>query len=174
MKRKLFVLFLIAFFIFGLDQFTKFLIKRFLFPYEVIPVIKGFFFITFIYNPHGAMGLYIGNRFVMLLFSFIALFIMCFYAYKNIENKFVFWASSLIIGGALGNITDRLFMGKVVDFLRFDFGSYTFPVFNVADMAVTIGIGLLLLETILLYFKEKTITSSDSPEEVISSEKDPL
>lgn len=64
---------------------------------------------------------------------------------------------SLILGGALGNFLDRLLTGEVVDFLQFNFGSYTFPIFNVADMGITIGVGFVLLDAMLSVKREKAL-----------------
>ncbi len=136
-----------------IDQITKYLVRYYLYPGENVTVIKKFFYITLLYNPGGAMGFSFGNRYLLLIFSIMALIFMFFY-FRYHYTKWHYWGSILIIGGAIGNIIDRIVLGEVVDFLRFDFGPYTFPIFNIADTAVTIGIFLIIIDNFIRIRKE--------------------
>ena len=133
-----------------LDQITKALILATLPLYETVPVIPGFFNITHIHNPGGAFGFLAGHSalwryFVFLFISAIAVGLI-FYFYKNTANDQLSLSVgfALILGGAIGNMIDRVRFGKVIDFLDFYAGQLHWPAFNVADSAITIGIGIFI------------------------------
>ncbi|WP_457551153.1 signal peptidase II [Desulfobacula sp.] len=132
------------------DQFTKYIIRLTLSLHDSIIVIERFFNITHILNPGGAFGFLATQspevrKFIfMFLSSIVALFVLWWY--KKSAKGFVFlsYGLALIFGGALGNLIDRFRYGKVVDFLDFYMGSAHWPAFNVADSAITIGMGILI------------------------------
>ena len=132
------------------DQITKYIIKINLSLYDNIIVIEKFFNITHILNPGGAFGLLASQspeirKFIFLFMSsIVALFVLWFY--KKCASNFVFlsYGLALIFGGAVGNLIDRFKYGKVVDFLDFYIGSLHWPAFNVADSAISIGMGILI------------------------------
>lgn len=136
------------------DQLTKHIIKINIALYDNIIVIKNFFNITHILNPGGAFGLFASSspgvrKFIFLFVSsIVALLILWFYK-KSAEN-FIFLSIglALIFGGAVGNLIDRFIYGKVVDFLDFYMGAYHWPAFNMADSAITIGMGILIYHII--------------------------
>ncbi len=136
------------------DQLTKYIIKINIALYDNIIVIKNFFSITHILNPGGAFGFFAssspGVRKFIFLFasSIVALLILWFY--KKYAENFIFLSIglALIFGGAVGNLIDRFIYGKVVDFLDFYMGTYHWPAFNIADSAITIGMGILIYHII--------------------------
>jgi signal peptidase II len=138
--------FLIALVIFILDQFTKYLIKSNVSPYEIIRVLP-FFNIVYVENVGSAFGMFksLGNAF----FIAIAVLAMVFVTVLIIRDKDNRLSFSLILGGAAGNLTDRIIRGYVIDFLDIYAGRYHWPAFNVADSALTIGIFLLALRLFL-------------------------
>jgi len=132
------------------DQITKTVIQNTLLLYHSITVIPGFFSITHIHNPGGAFG-FMANKspgLRNLLFLFLSSLAICliFYLYKSTPKKYPLLSTSfaLILGGAFGNLIDRIRFGEVVDFLDFYIGSYHWPAFNVADSAITVGIAIYL------------------------------
>lgn len=131
-----------------LDLFTKFLVQHTLRPDESIPVFGDFFRLTFIHNPGAAFGLHLGpySRFIFLSLAFIALGVLVvMYRHTAAGDRLRLFAIGAIAGGALGNVIDRLRSAHgVVDFLDFGIGDLRWPVFNIADTAVTIGAALLL------------------------------
>jgi len=147
-----------------LDQFSKLAVRNSFSLGESVRVLGDFFRLTYIHNPGGAFGITFGHPLVYFLASsIIAVFIVIsLYRHPDIRHWSV-WALALILAGALGNLIDRVFLGEVVDFLDCEFFdihlppfSFWFihfpgysmtrwPVFNVADSAVTVGIVLLLL-----------------------------
>jgi signal peptidase II len=74
--------------------------------------------------------------------------------HKDEDRKLVTYALSFVLGGAIGNFIDRLAYGKVVDFLDFHHGSFYYPIFNIADSAIVFGVGLIFLDTILVWRKD--------------------
>jgi signal peptidase II len=128
------------------DQITKLLILEYL-PYQhSITVVAGFFDITHIHNPGGAFG-FMANmsktvRTVVFLLASSAAVGLIFYLYVKVPPSYAFLAVgfSLIFGGAIGNLIDRVRLGVVVDFLDVYLGNYHWPAFNVADSAITVGI----------------------------------
>jgi signal peptidase II len=135
------MLFTPAILVLFLDQLSKHLAVKNLILSQSVPIIKGIFHLTLIHNRGAAFGI-LKNQ--VPLFIFISLFaiILIYFNLKKSRNKenIVFNISlALILGGALGNLIDRLFLGYVIDFLDFRI----WPVFNVADSAITIGAILL-------------------------------
>jgi signal peptidase II len=140
-----------------IDQTTKLLIVKNLPLFHSITVIPGFFSITHILNPGGAFGFmsHQNLHFRNLLFLLASSVAICFiyFFYKNVSKTQPFLASglALIFGGAVGNLMDRIRLGKVVDFLDFYIGSHHWPAFNVADSAITVGIAVFVFH---LLFKK--------------------
>ena len=139
----------------ALDQTTKALVQKTMALYHSVPVIPGFFSLTHIHNPGGAFGFMArqgpGVRaFLFLAVSFLAILLL-FYLYRKIPVTYQ-WLSAglaLIMGGATGNLIDRVRFGEVIDFLDFYIGTHHWPAFNVADSAVTVGISVLLIHMVL-------------------------
>ncbi len=142
---------LLAIAVFALDRWTKHLVETRLGFYESHTVIPGFFDIVRSQNTGVAFGLFAGGsgtyRVVLLLaFSLIALSMLAWLLWRNrSSDPYSNMAVALIFGGAVGNVFDRIRVGSVTDFLDFYSGSYHWYTFNVADTAITIGAGLLLL-----------------------------
>jgi len=146
----------------ALDQTTKVLIATRFPLHETKPLISGFFNLVHVRNRGMAFG--IMNRpgadwgFVLLLgatFGAVALLLFWFYRLKS-EERGISFPLSLILGGATGNLIDRVRLGEVIDFLDFYIGPYHWPAFNVADSAITVGT-LWLAATLLFHpaLKEK-------------------
>ncbi len=150
MSPKLKTLIILVLIIWPLDQFTKYLVETNIQPWEPVEVISGFFKITHSRNPGAALGmlpdLHVG---VFIGLSALALVLIASF-FRQIEagDKLSAFSLGLIVSGALGNLTDRVVRNEVVDFLQFDFGVFIFPDFNVADSAIVIGAGLLLLDVV--------------------------
>jgi signal peptidase II len=138
-----------------LDQFTKILIRWKFTLYESVPVIDGFFNLTYIANPGAAFGLFSGIKGVWLGRIFILITLVAIplvvYLYREVESKdrWLGFALILVGGGALGNLIDRLTVGPVTDFLDFHIGLYHWPAFNVADSCITIGVAVMIASWLL-------------------------
>ena len=128
------------------DQLTKaYIVANFThnFSKSFIPYLID---LTFIYNGGGAWGMLSGHTWILLTITAIIMLACIIMLIKlGTKNKLLFWAVCLVLGGGIGNMIDRIFRdGLVVDFLQFAFWK-SFPVFNVADIAIVIGAGLLIL-----------------------------
>jgi signal peptidase II len=132
------------------DQLSKALVLERLPLYHSIPIIPGFFSLTHIHNPGGAFGFMAGNdsslRHYLFLAASLAALVLILYYYKTTprSHRFLSAALAMIFGGAVGNLIDRLRMGEVVDFLDVYIGQLHWPAFNVADGAITVGIGIFI------------------------------
>jgi signal peptidase II len=139
------------------DQLVKALIVSTVPVYQTISVIPGFFNLTHIYNPGGAFGFLSGSpselrHFFFVIASVVAMGLILFlYAKTPPDHGLLEFGLSLIMGGAVGNIVDRIRIGKVIDFLDIYIKGIHWPAFNLADSAITIGIGLFIYH---LIFKE--------------------
>jgi signal peptidase II len=124
-----------------LDQLTKYIIKSYLAPTDVIRALP-FFNIVYVENVGSAFGMFrsLGN----LFFIIVAFLAIIFVAVLIVREQHGRWGLSLVLGGAAGNLADRLVRGYVVDFLDVYIGKYHWPAFNVADSALTVGIAILL------------------------------
>jgi len=136
---------IIALAVIALDQFTKYLIVTSLSPYASIDVFQ-FLNIVNVRNTGAAFGMFrgIGSWFFIAVSTAAIVFVTVLL----IRNAYHYIGLSLILGGAVGNLIDRLVYGKVVDFIDFFVGSFHWPAFNVADSSLTIGIGIILLTSI--------------------------
>jgi len=144
--------FLIAFAVLFLDRITKRVVAKDISLHDSITVIKRIFYITHVENRGAAFGIFndspsewkIG---LLVLFSIVALVIVSALLWRSSHSMTASAVGlSLILGGALGNLWDRLLSGRVVDFLLVYIGSYQWPAFNIADSAIVVGAGLLVFE----------------------------
>lgn len=152
---------MIAFFaiVFGivyLDQLTKWLAVIFLKGEESAVFIKGVLQFTYMENEGAAFGMLSNHRWVFLVISTIAIIGIIIYMIKwRPKSKLAFVAISFIVGGGIGNMVDRIWLGYVVDFIDFcAFPSIWKYIFNVADSFVCVGAGLLMLYMILSTIEE--------------------
>ncbi|WP_438351829.1 signal peptidase II [Paenibacillus sp. FA6] len=145
------VYYIIAVVAFLVDQGTKYLIASRMELTEQIPVIGNFFLITSHRNRGAAFGILEDQRWFFIVITTIVVVAIIWYLQKVMKtsNKLLPLALGLVLGGALGNFIDRVIAGEVVDFLQFNFGSYTFPIFNVADSCIVVGVGLIILDSFL-------------------------
>ena len=132
-----------------MDQISKILVIKFLDMNNSIELIKNFFYLTYTHNTGAAFSILTGQRLLLILIAVIILILIFNYIRKNkVEGKIEKIAFSLIIGGSLGNLIDRIVRGFVVDFLDFKIFGYNFPIFNLADTFIVVGVLLLLITTI--------------------------
>lgn len=136
------LLWLILVLILVLDQATKYLASINLLEGQTIPVINGIFHITLVHNRGAAFGLFQAHSGVFVVLSIIVASLILYINYRWVnKGTLVTCVLALIVGGAIGNLIDRLRLGYVVDFLDFRI----WPVFNVADSAISIGTIVLII-----------------------------
>src|SRR6267143_3275666 len=128
----------------ALDQATKALASSHLIMGQPVPILGQFLRLTLVHNSGAAFGLFPGSRLPFILVSVLAIAVVLYLfardAYRSLWNRVLL---GCILGGALGNLVDRIRWGRVVDFIDVGLGSIRWPVFNVADSAVTLGVILL-------------------------------
>ena len=150
MRNKYIRLVVIGGIIVIIDQLTKYFIIQHVPLYDTVPVISGFFNIIHIKNPGGAFGLLANlspgmRTFIFLFISSLAVgLILYFYLKTPADHYMLAVGFALIFGGAVGNLIDRIRYGVVTDFLDFYISKYHWPAFNVADSAITVGIGIFM------------------------------
>ena len=145
-----------------LDQITKYLAVEYVQLQGSISLVKGVFNFTYHENRGAFLGSFADNRWVFLIASSVAILAMVLYlAFVKDNHILVKLSLSMLIGGGIGNMIDRVSLGYVIDFL--DFELINFPIFNVADSFITVGAGLLIVY--LLFFEMRNLepkkTSSD-------------
>jgi signal peptidase II len=159
--RHIFWLILIIIGVIVADQITKLWAVRNLSDNNSISVIGDFFRLTLVYNYGGALGTSFGSSITYLVVALLILPLLGYYLYIHRYQYILAIPLAFITGGAVGNIIDRIYLGKVVDFVDIDFFDFNFfgqPVtrwwtFNIADAAISCGIVFLLVVTI--FFKSK-------------------
>lgn len=163
------IFFLIALIAFLIDQATKYWIATSMTINEQIPVIGNFFLITSHRNRGAAFGILQDQRWFFVVVTTVVLIGIVWYMLKikKSGNRLLQTALSLVLGGAIGNFFDRALTGEVVDFLQFNFGSYTFPIFNVADSCIVVGVALIILDSILEIRREKRQAAEIKQEEQV-------
>lgn len=137
------------------DQLTKLIISRSLTPNESVEVLKNFFYLTRVHNTGAAFGIFKNETFFFTVISMVTVIGLIAYMRRK-KNAFFLqdMALALILGGALGNLLDRLRFGYVVDFLDFR----VWPVFNIADSAITAGAFLLIIALLTETRKRKNVS----------------
>lgn len=149
---------LIAVFV-AVDQLTKYIIISNIEFGDRISLIDSFFYLTHWRNTGAAWGIMQNGRYVLIPITIVLSVLLVYFMFKS-DKRFYRFSLSMILGGALGNLIDRIFRPDgVVDFLDFQFGSYHFPVFNAADCFVVVGTILLAFYTLFMYKDEEKLKS---------------
>ena len=148
MKKKYL---LITFIFFIIDLISKILVTKLLEVGESIKVIKNFFYITLCHNNGAAFSILKDQQVLLIVITVVTLFFIYKYMNKEKIEGLEGYAFSMITGGIIGNLFDRIIYNYVIDFLDFKIFSYDYPVFNLADSFIVIGVILLFVN----YIKEK-------------------
>lgn len=131
-----------------LDMVSKYIVSRLLIVNESVMIIKNFFNITYVRNTGAAFSIFSGNTFLVMVISFMIIMGIILYISKNkSSNKIEKISYSLILGGAIGNFIDRIIYGYVRDFIEIDIFGWDYPIFNLADVFVVVGVILLVIAT---------------------------
>ena len=142
-----------------LDQITKLIITLKMAVGKSIEVIPNFFEILYLRNTGAAFSLLENMRYLFIFVSMLVFFILYKYIEKTkIKSKSEILSLGLILGGLVGNLVDRLLYGYVIDFLSFNIFGYSFPVFNVADIGIVVGVFILIISSFreeFLKFRKK-------------------
>lgn len=145
MKKKSLI---IATIIVIIDQVLKIVIDNILSINESIQVIPNVFYITKVYNTGAAWSLFEGSGILLIIIAIVAFFLLLKYQIYFMGNKRNTLAFAFIYGGLVGNLIDRVIYGYVIDYLHFFIFDYSFPVFNLADIAIVVGFLLVIIAII--------------------------
>jgi signal peptidase II len=152
-----------------LDQVSKVQIMRSMRLHESIPVVQEFFSLTYIRNPGAAFGLLAssGQMFRLIFFGLTSVFALGLLGMIFFRLRQEDWVGQLsiaaILGGAIGNLLDRMRFGEVIDFLDFYVNGYHWPAFNVADAAISVGVFFLILHFAMDKKEEEGVMQQDRP-----------
>ena len=157
-----------------LDQVTKYLVSSNMVYGESFPIIKGLFNLTYINNGGAAFGMLQGKTWLLLSLTFFMMLICIgMIIKKTYRTPLIYWSVMFILAGGIGNMIDRVFRGgQVVDFIETAF--IDFPVFNVADISVCVGAGLMFLYFLIDIMKSlrKNKPTTENFDEFLSKETD--
>lgn len=145
--RKRVLLILTGIIVLIADQAVKFFLVSFLKPSETIPIIKNIFHITLVFNTGCAFGLFRDQSVLFFITAALIAIILLIYFLQSVKTAKIFseLAATLIIAGSLSNLIDRFRCGYVIDFLDFR----VWPVFNLGDTAITIGVSIFILQLLI-------------------------
>ena len=155
---KMWYLFITAL-VMSFDQFTKYWVSVKLREGDEIDIIRGFFKLSYTENPGIAFGmLNNGNvKWLLVTVSVAAIMVVVYYMRRTpVSNSLLLWSLTLLAAGICGNLIDRVRLGRVIDFILLYYRDYQWPVFNVADTAITIGAALMAIELFLSPQAERT------------------
>lgn len=133
----------------GIDIISKQLVLNFMLEYQSISIIKNFFYITFAKNTGVAFSFLEGKVPLIIVMTSIIIILILKYIKSTNPNKYEKISYGLILGGAIGNLIDRICYGYVIDFLDFNILGYPYPIFNLADTAIVLGVIALIILTII-------------------------
>ena len=142
----------LSFLLFGMDRLSKNLIVSHLPLYESIPIVQDFFHLTHVANTGALFGLMAGmaaplRGIVFITIPVLAIVLILIFQYRSAEDELPLQIGlSLILGGAMGNLYDRIVYGHVVDFLDFSVAGHHWPAFNLADSSICLGVFTLILD----------------------------
>lgn len=149
------IYYVIALIIIALDQITKFLVVKNMELGESLTIIDNFLYITSHRNTGAAWGILAGQMWFFYIVTIVVVIALVYYMQKMAKTHVLLGISlALMLGGAIGNFIDRVMRQEVVDFVDTIIFGYDFPIFNVADSALTVGVGLLI---IFMFFEEKLL-----------------
>ncbi len=145
MKKKIFFLSLMFLII---DIISKLLVKNYFKLNSSIDVIPNFFRLTYVLNDGAAFSILKGKQIFLIILACFLLLLLIYYLNKEKLNNYKVFYYSLLIGGIVGNLIDRIFYKEVVDFLDFNLLAYQAPIFNLADTFIVFSVILILIEII--------------------------
>ena len=146
-----------------IDQLAKILVQRNMTMYKEIKIIPNFFSLCYVENTGAAFSILEDSTLLLIIISVIFVVFLDKYIKKEADtlNKLSIIAYGMIMGGIFGNLIDRILNKSVIDFLAFKFGSYNFPIFNIADIGITVGVALVFLDMILKRKKEDKLLKEE-------------
>ena len=130
----------------GLDLLLKYLVSSYL---TTVNIIDNFFTLTYVLNDGAAFSLFASKTYLLVLIALLCLFFIIYELKNNLDDRIISIGYSLVLAGLLGNFIDRLIDGYIIDYLSFKILELNFPVFNLADILIVVGIVIVIIREIL-------------------------
>lgn len=131
------------------DQILKSIVNRSILLNHHIKIINHFFYISHVHNEGAAWSIMSGNRVFLIMIAIISIIVVYkVFMEKSELNKYNIFVYSLLLGGIIGNLIDRIIYGYVIDYIELIFGNYHYPIFNLADICIVISIILIIVKSI--------------------------
>lgn len=130
----------------GLDLSLKYLVSSYL---TTVNIIDNFFSLTYVLNDGAAFSLFASKTYLLILIALICLFFIIYELKNNLDDRVLSIGYSLVLAGLLGNFIDRLIDGYIIDYLSFKILGYSYPIFNLADILIVVGIIVVIIKEIL-------------------------
>ena len=130
----------------GLDLSLKYLVSSYL---NTVNIIDNFFSLTYVLNDGAAFSLFASKTYLLILIALICLFFIIYELKNNLDDRVLSIGYSLVLAGLLGNFIDRLIDGYIIDYLSFKILGYSYPIFNLADILIVVGIIVVIIKEIL-------------------------
>ena len=130
----------------GLDLLLKYLVSSYL---TTVNIIDNFFTLTYVLNDGAAFSLFASKTYLLVLIALLCLFFIIYELKNNLDDRVLSIGYSLVLAGLLGNFIDRLIDGYIIDYLSFKILELNFPVFNLADILIVVGIVIVIIREIL-------------------------
>lgn len=149
MKSNLSKIYILSILFLGIDQFIKAVVNSNMNLFNSFTLINDFLNITLVYNKGAAFGIFEGGRLLFIVIAIITIILISIFiknsSYISKLDTFVY---SLLLGGIIGNLIDRIIYGYVIDYINFSFLNFNFPIFNFADICIVFSIILIIINTI--------------------------
>ncbi len=129
------------------DQFTKYIISTFFNLEQRYEIIKNFYYLTYYKNSGIAFGMFENGKIIIIVVSLLLLLLLIYELKNFYKNRVAALSFCLLIGGLIGNLIDRIFLGYVRDFLEFDIFNINFPIFNISDACIVVGAIILIISS---------------------------
>ena len=141
-------MFVLTIVVFITDLVSKIIVSNLMNIHDSFVVIENFFYISYFRNTGGAWSILSNHTWLLTVFSLLIIIFICGYIYKSkINNKLEMFGYSMILGGSVGNLFDRIAYGYVIDFLDFNIFGYDFPIFNLADTFIVLGVIIIVISS---------------------------
>lgn len=149
MKSNLSKIYILSVLFLGFDQFIKVIVSSNMNLYDSFTLINNFLNITLVHNKGAAFGMFEGGRLFFILIALITIILTSLFIKKSSYiSKLDIAVYSLLLGGIIGNLIDRIIHGYVIDYIDFNFLGFNFPIFNFADICIVLSILLIIINTI--------------------------
>lgn len=146
MKKNRILIIVLVSFLLGLDLIIKHLVSSYL---TNINIIDNFFSLTYVLNDGAAFSLFASKTYLLILISLLCLCFIIYELKNNLVDRILSVGYSLVLAGLLGNFIDRLIDGYIIDYLSFKIFGFNYPIFNLADILIVVGIIIVIIKELL-------------------------